>query len=151
MDLFNNPFPNNAYNNAELQELQAKLELLRQQQNQANLNPNQRLNGAFGKLQDFVNSTDKNKVNYANNEENVIRKYNEMTDVFVLFLLENSRPQFEQWCRTRNINVVDEYVDTFIKKANEYVEPSIKQNNEIEFLKQQIEMLKQQIANGGAK
>ena len=74
-----------------------------------------------------------------------------MTDVFVLFLLENSRPQFEQWCRTRNINVVDEYVDTFIKKANEYVEPSIKQNNEIEFLKQQIEMLKQQIANGGAK
>ena len=28
MELFNNPFPNNAYNNAELQELQAKLELV---------------------------------------------------------------------------------------------------------------------------
>ena len=150
--MFNNPFQipnqtmiNNVNNNANLQELQAQLELMRQQQNQANLNPNQRIGGAFGKLQDYIQNTDKDKVNFANNDEVVIEKYNTMRDVFVLFMLENSRPQFEQWCKNRNINVVDDYVDTFIKKSNEYVEPSIKQNSEIEMLKQQIELLKKQL------
>lgn len=143
--MFNNPFqmPNN---NANLQDLQAQLELMRQRQNQANLNPNQHIGGAFGKLQDFIQNTDKAKVNFANNDEVVVEKYNTMKDVFVLFLLENSRPQFEQWCRSRNINVVDDYVDTFIKKSNEYVEPSVKQDNEIEILKKQILELQKQLA-----
>ena len=129
-----------------LQELQAKLELIRQQQNQSNLNPNQRLGGAFGKLQDFIQSTDKNKVNFANNDELVIEKYNNMKDIFVLFMLENSRPQFESWCKNRNINVIDDYVETFIQKSNEYVEPSVKQDNEIEMLKKQILELQKQLS-----
>lgn len=151
--MFNNPFQipnqnviNGINNDVSLQELQAKLEMIRQQQNQANLNPNQRLGGSFGKLQDFIQNTDKNKVNFANNDEIVIEKYNTMKDVFVLFMLENSRPQFETWCKNRNINVIDDYVDTFIQKSNEYVEPSVKQDNEIEMLKRQILELQKQLS-----
>ena len=134
--MFNNPFNvnNNIPNDMSLQELQAKLELIRQKQNQSSLNPNQRLGGAFGKLQDFIQNTDKNKVNFANNDEKVIEKYNTMKDVFVLFMLENARPQFESWCKNRGINVIDDYVDTFINKSGEYVS----QENEIEILKKQI-------------
>lgn len=150
MNLFGTPFTtntinNNTNNNMSIQELQAKLELLRQQQTQSNLNPNQKITGAFGKLQDFIQNTDKNKVNYANNDDTVIDKYNTMKDVFVLFMLENSRPQFETWCNQRNINVVNDYVDTFIAKTNEYVEPSVKQDSEIEILKKQIMELQAQL------
>ena len=151
--MFNNPFqianqntPNLVNNSQNLQDLQAQLELMRQRQNQANLNPNQHIGGAFGKLQDFIQRTDKSKVNYANNDETVAEKYNTMKDVFVLFMLESSRPQFEQWCNSRGINVVNDYVDTFIQKTNEYVEPSIKQDNEIEMLKKQIMELQRQLA-----
>ena len=152
--MFSNPFQipnptmiNGINNNLTIQDLQAKIELLKQQQNQSNLNPNQNIGGAFGKLQDFIQNTDKAKVNYANNDELVIEKYNTMKDVFVLFMLENSRPQFEQWCKNRNINVVDDYVNTFIQKTNEYVEPSVKQDSEIEILKKQILELQKQLMN----
>ena len=150
MNLFSSPFTsnqvnNNTTNNMSIQELQAKLEMLRQQQNQSNLNPNQKITGAFGKLQDFIQNTNKNKVNFANNNEEVIEKYNDMKEVFVLFMLENSRPQFEAWCEQRNINVVKDYVDTFIVKTNEYVEPSVKQDSEIEILKKQIMELQAQL------
>lgn len=142
--MFNNPFNvnNNINNDMSLQELQAKLELIRQQQNQSSLNPNQRLGGAFGKLQDFIQNTDKNKVNFANNDEKVIEKYNTMKDVFVLFMLENARPQFESWCKNRGINVIDDYVDTFINKSGEYVS----QENEIEILKKQILELQKKLS-----
>lgn len=142
--MFNNPFNvnNNIPNDMSLQELQAKLELIRQQQNQSSLNPNQRLGGAFGKLQDFIQNTDKNKVNFANNDEKVIEKYNTMKDVFVLFMLENARPQFESWCKNRGINVIDDYVDTFINKSNDYVS----QENEIEILKKQILELQKKLS-----
>ena len=144
MELFNNPFP---ANNSNLQELQAKLEMMKQQQLQQTLNPNQKIGGAFGKLQDFIQNTDRAKVDFANNDTQVIEKYNTMKDVFVLFMLENARPQFESWCASRGINVVDDYVDTFIAKTNEYVEPSIKQNSEIEMLKRQIADLQKQLFN----
>ena len=131
--MFNNPFQTN-----NLQELQSKLELMKQQQFQSSLNPNQRLGGSFGKLQDFIQNTDKAKVNFANSDSQVIEKYNSMRDVFILYMLESSRPQFEHWCKERNINVIDSYVEAFIQKTNEYVEPSVKQDTEIESLKKQI-------------
>lgn len=134
--MFNNPFQDTS-----LQELQAKLELMKQQQ--TSLNPNQRLGGSFGKLQDFIQSTDKVKVEYANNDPTVIEKYNNMKDIFVLYMLENARPQFESWCKDRNIQVIDDYVDTFIHKSNEYID-HIK-NTEIEMLKQQILELQQKL------
>lgn len=134
--MFNNPFQTSS-----LQELQEKLELMKQQQ--VSLNPNQRLGGAFGKLQDFIQSTDKIKVEYANNDESVITKYNNMKDVFVLYMLENSRPQFEAWCKERNITVIDEYVETFIHKSNDYIDHV--NNTEIEMLKQQILELQQKL------
>ena len=149
--MFSNPFqmqqPQTMVNTPSIQDLQAQLQLLLQKQNQTNLNPNQKLGGAFGKLQDFIQNTDKAKVNFANNDEIVASKYNEMKDVFVLFMLENSRPQFESWCNTRGINVVNDYVDAFIQKSNEYVEPEVKQENEIEMLKKQILELQKQLAN----
>lgn len=144
MELFKTPFPNN---NSNLQELQAKLEMMKQQQLQQNLNPNQKINGAFGKLQDFIQNTDRAKVDFANNDKKVIEKYNNMRDVFILFMLENARPQFESWCSSRGINVVEDYVDTFIAKTNEYVEPSVRQNSEIEMLKRQIAELQKQLFN----
>lgn len=144
-NLFINPFKSAPSD--DLATLQARLETMRQQQLQQQLNPNQRIGGSFGKLQDFIQATDKAKVNFANNDESVIEKYNNMKDVFVLFMLENARPQFESWCKQRGINVVDEYVDSFISKSNEYVEPAIKQNSEIEELKKQIAYLQQQLSN----
>lgn len=157
MELFGNPFTSNTINNngnnnlQSIQELQAKLEMIRQQQAQSNLNPNQKIGGAFGKLQDFIQNTDKNKVNFANNDETVIEKYNTMKDVFVLFMLENSRPQFESWCNQRNINVINDYVDSFIAKTKEYVEPSVKQDSEIEMLKKQIQILQEQLMKNSNK
>ena len=144
-NMFINPFKSTQTD--DLATLQARLENMRQHQLQQQLNPNQRLGGSFGKLQDFIQNTDRAKVNFANNDEGVIEKYNNMKDVFVLFMLENARPQFETWCNQRGINVVDEYVDGFIAKSNEYVEPTIKQNNEIEELKKQIAFLQQQLLN----
>lgn len=151
MQYFNNPFNyNNANknvnnNNISLQELQKKLEMAQQEYAYNNLNPNQKLGGSFGKLQDFIQNTNYDKVNFANNDETIIEKYNNMKDVFVLFMLENSRPQFEHWCKERNLNVIDDYVDSFIAKTNEYVEPLQKSNNEIEELKKEIELLKKQM------
>lgn len=73
-----------------------------------------------------------------------------MRDVFILFLLENSRPQFESWCNNMGVSVVDDYVNTFIAKTNEYVEPSVQQNNEIEELKKQIADLTAKLNNKDA-
>lgn len=151
MNIFQTPFSNNnnVNNNANvnIEDLQRKLQMMNQQQIQRTLNPNTSIGGSFGKLQDFVQKTDKNKVNYANNCESVINKYNEMRDVFVLFMLEHSRPQFENWCNQMGLTVIDDYVNEFINKTNEYVEPSIKQENEIDLLKKQIAELQAQILN----
>ncbi len=151
MGLFDSPFipnvnsnTNNNINNiqpsANLQNLQMQLEQAKQQQ----LNPNQKISGAFGKLQDFIQGTkEKARIDYANNDESVVEKYSNMKDVFVLYMLENSRPQFESWCNSRGINCVNDYVDTFINKSNEYIPDSINQeNNKIEMLEKQINELK---------
>ena len=143
--MFQSPFQNNINNNVSIEELQRRLNMMNQQNLQRNLSPNQSLGGSFGKLQDYIQKTDRAKINYANNSDSVVEKYNQMKDVFILFMLENARPQFEFWCNNMGINVVDDYVNEFITKTNEYVEPSIRQDSEIDLLKKQIAELQAQL------
>ena len=133
--MFSNPFQNNNIN-----DLQNQLEMMKRNQQ---LMPNSRLGGAFGKLQDFIQNTSKEKVDYANSNEEVISKYNQMQNVFILFLLESSRSQFEMWCNDRGINVINDYVNTFINKTDEYVDQ--KTNDKIKELEEQVLSLKQKL------
>lgn len=136
--MFNSPF--NTNNNQSINDLEKQLEILRQKQQ---LNPNNKLGGAFGKLQDFIQNTSKEKIEFANSSDEVIEKYSQMQDIFILFLLENARPQFESWCNDRGINIVNDYVNTFISKTEQYEEA--KTNDKIKNLEEQIASLKAQL------
>lgn len=119
-----------------LEHSMAKLQAMQAQQNQGT--PAQ-ASGRFGQLSDFVSSIPEDKAAWAAQQTAVQEKVSTMIAIFTnKFLFEQGKGQFEEWCKTNNIPIVDEYVDTFMQTAKSYVNPVDTQSQEIAELKRVI-------------
>lgn len=106
---------------------------------QAGQNQTAQPSGRFGQLTDFVGSLPEEKAAWASQQTAVQEKVSTMLAIFVnKFLFEQGKGQFEEWCKTNGIPIVDEYVDTFMQTAKSYVNPADTQSQEIAELKRVI-------------
>lgn len=103
--------------------------------------------GRFGQLSDFVASIPEDKAAWTSQQTIVQEKVNTMLNVFVnKFLFEQTKTQFEEWCKKNNLPVIDDYVDTFLQVSKGYANPVDTQAKEIAELRQVIAQMQAQKA-----
>lgn len=136
-----NPFDSRASLESNLARLQAM------QAGQTATTPAQP-SGRFGQLADFVASLPEDKAAWTAQQTVVQEKVSTMLAIFLnKFLFEQGKTQFEDWCKTNKIPIVDEYVDIFVQTAKGYVNPLDTQTQEIAELKRIIS----EMQNGKAR